>query len=163
MKRLAIALALVVALPAIASAREPVRASGAEPVSWEEDGCWIHVHREGRRLPQAELHVQCTLNTGGYLGSGALIKYRYPKRGIPTSFGALIEEEGHGRVGDLSYLRAWQDPERPRVGYVWVPGPHEERPNGTYVHVIWVVWNNPKLDDALREIHPPPYDDLDVA
>jgi hypothetical protein len=159
--RVIVTILAVLVLAAPATAAERVRASGAEPVSWDEDGCWIHVHRAGYRLPQAELHVQCTTNTGGYLGSGALIRYRYPERGTPTSFGALIEEDGHGWEGDLPYLRAWQDPERPRIGYVWVPGPHEYRPNGTYVHVVWVVWNG-ALHDAVREVHPPPLD-KDVA
>ena len=154
-KLLGLILALTVLVsPAMAS--EPrIIANGAKPVSWDEDGCWIHVHRKTRIRTDAELHVQCTINTGGYLGSGALIRYRYPERGQPTTFGAWIEEDGHGWEGDLPYLRAWQDPERPKIGYVWVPGPHEARPNGTYIHVVKVVWNG-KLDDAVREVHYPP-------
>jgi hypothetical protein len=160
-KRLALALVVLAVIAAPAHATTRVKASGAEPVAVAEDGCWIHVHRAGYRLPQPELHVQCTVSTGGYLGSGAIITYRYPERGVPTSFGALVEEQGHGWVGDIPYMRAWQDPEHPRLGHVWVPGPHLERPNGTYVHVVWVVWNG-ALHDAIREVWPPPAD-VEVA
>ena len=158
MKRLvtAVVLGCVVLAPALAhGAGQRVVASGAAPVSWVDDGCWIHVHRETRRRPQDELHVQCTINTGSE-GEGVVLKYRYPERGVPTSFGALIEEDGHGRLGDLPYLSAWQDPEHPRIGYVHVPGPHADRPNGTYVHVMFVVWNG-KLHDEVEEISLPPY------
>lgn len=154
-----VALALLVIGTTSASAADRVVASGAKPVSWVDDGCYIHVHRGGWRLPKAELHIQCTLNTESE-GEGAVIKYRYPKRGVPTSFGVRIEEYGHGLLGDLPYLSAWQDPEHPRIGYLHVPGPHTDRPNGTYVHSIAVVWNG-NLDDEVVEVFPPPYDETE--
>lgn len=155
-------LAITVAAPAGAQEvnSRRVKAYGAKPVSWVDDGCRIFVHHRTkpdhpRPRPQPELHVQCTLETGS-LGEGAVIKYRFPKRGAPLRFGALIEEDGHGRLGDLPYISAWQDPNRPRIGYVHVPGPHLDRPNGTYVHVMYVVWNG-ALDDEVREVDLPPH------
>jgi hypothetical protein len=109
-------------------------------------GCGVFVHEKAEWRPFRELHVACTLKAEAK-PEGVLIRYEYPGKGSPRKFGAVIEDRTHGEYGDIPFVRAWLED---GYGYVRVPGPTPEHPNGCYVHVEHVYWN---MFRGVREDH----------
>jgi hypothetical protein len=146
-----LAAGVLLALAAPAVAGDKVLQLPHRYVTIRED-CRIFVHHDLKNRATPELHVQCTVKQGSV--EGATIRYRYPEAGVPSSFGALIEDNGHGRYGDVPFITARLSRHNPRIGIVRIPGPHLEAPNGTYVHVMMAVWNGP---EGAREVNWYPY------
>jgi hypothetical protein len=143
-------LALVsVAAPMTANALDPVT-TGPAPAGaitrpgfqYESapnpDSCKVYIHPPTEWRPRRELHISCTIKSGSE-GPGVTIRYRYPKPGRARAFGAVIEDESHGGVGDGDYVTAHLSANG-RWGFLHVPGPHEYSERGSYVHIEKQWW-----------------------
>lgn len=146
MRRLLIA--VLVLIPAMAHAAPlpdgVVRRPGFQYASYTNDGCSIFTHPKTSWRPRRELHVACTVRAGAG-PDGVTLKYVFPRRGQPEHFGVVIEDRTHGQYGDIPFITAWRERRR---GYVHIPGPIPEHPNGIYVHVEHVYWD---LFDGVKE------------
>lgn len=138
---LAIGVFLAWCIPAEAATKPPkyVRA-GYELNAATNDDCGWFIHPPASWRSFREMHTSCTLHAGAG-PNGILLQYEYPGVGTPKKFGAVVEDETHGKYGDIPFLQIWREG---RYGYIWIPGPRDDeigRPNGIYVHVEHVFWN----------------------
>jgi len=124
MKRVFLALAIVVGMASVANAQVITRDGSDFNGAANPGGCVIMVHDN----QPTELHVNCK-----HSDAPARIRYRYLKPIIkgPAEFGGTVVK--HGGTGTVSDVRWMADPDAPRTGRVVIPA-------GFYGHIVKVRW-----------------------